>query len=245
MKETARQMKLNTIFIAFPYVPPALSALWVSLISQYSLSLVHPLVKSLAHDLRPDETTSLPKPPMPSPTHWKDALSRSLLKRETKKSNQPLLRNLPQRAEAQNKATSIQRMPCPMNWSATRIAEEYMNWLPNFFRPILLVRKENTTVSFMLGFIRQPLLVLCFSSERSSTDRVLFYVIDGLLVKSKGLSQGRLEFRKVNNGREILAAVLDFEPSIPWWIYFFTQAITHLIVMFGFKMHLRKIIQKN
>jgi hypothetical protein len=39
----------------------------------------------------------------------------------------------------------------------------------------------------------------------------------------------------------VLAAIHDFTPTLPWYFYNVTQAITHLIVMRGFGRHLGRI----
>ena len=50
--------------------------------------------------------------------------------------------------------------------------------------------------------------------------------------------RGRLEFRLAPNGQHILAAIHEFVPRLPWYIYIVTQAIAHLFVMWRFGAHL-------
>ena len=64
-----------------------------------------------------------------------------------------------------------------------------------------------------------------------------------MLAKYSG--RGRLEFRETWDKKYILAAIHDFRPSMPWFVYRYTQAIFHLIVMTFFGRHLWKIQQKN
>ena len=53
--------------------------------------------------------------------------------------------------------------------------------------------------------------------------------------------RGRLEFREVLGGRYVLAAIHDFTPSLPWFIYNQTQARVHLWVMHAFQRYLKKM----
>jgi hypothetical protein len=58
----------------------------------------------------------------------------------------------------------------------------------------------------------------------------------GLFSKKSG--RGRLEFREVLGGEACLAAIHDFKPRLPWFIYKVTQALVHLWVMKQFARHL-------
>jgi hypothetical protein len=62
-------------------------------------------------------------------------------------------------------------------------------------------------------------------------------VIGGLL--SGKMDRGRLEFREVLDRRYVMAALHEFRPALPWYIYYWTQAIVHLIVMKAFSEHLK------
>jgi len=135
---------------------------------------------------------------------------------------------------------SVQRLPLPQGRNALWMAEKYTIWLPRFLRLLVQVNvDENRICSFCMRGLRQPLLVLKFSPERSSLNRPLFYITGGILVsKRKGLMRGRLEFREVLKGKTIIAAIHDFSPSLPWFIYNWTQALVHLWVMEGFRRYL-------
>jgi len=52
---------------------------------------------------------------------------------------------------------------------------------------------------------------------------------------------GRLEFREVLDKKYVLVAIHDYVPTLPWFIYSFTQARIHLWVMKNFNRHLLKI----
>ena len=50
----------------------------------------------------------------------------------------------------------------------------------------------------------------------------------------------RLEFRLTPDRGHVIAAVQDFHPRLPWWLYVWTQAKLHAFVMWGFGRHLRR-----
>jgi hypothetical protein len=89
-----------------------------------------------------------------------------------------------------------------------------------------------------------PLLELSFAADRSPEGRQLFHVTGGLLADMSGSQNGRLEFRQALNGRCVIAAVHDFSPYLPWYVYNATQAIAHLLVMAGFRQHLKGLSRR-
>jgi hypothetical protein len=78
-------------------------------------------------------------------------------------------------------------------------------------------------------------------SERSGPDRELFRIEGGALVAASNESHARLEFREVLDGSAVLAAIHDYRPRLPWWLYNATQAQAHLAVMRGFARHLSRL----
>ena len=89
---------------------------------------------------------------------------------------------------------------------------------------------------FRAPMLKKALLELTLVSERSTADRRLFYVTGGLLARR--IDHGWLEFRQVAGGRYILAAIHDFAPRLPWFLYILTQAPLHLFVMKSFGKYL-------
>jgi hypothetical protein len=83
------------------------------------------------------------------------------------------------------------------------------------------------------------LLKLQFIPDRSDDRRQLFYIVGGLLVKR--VDYGWLEFRSVLKGRYVIAAIHEFVPTLPWYMYVLTQAVVHLWVMKSFSRYLRRL----
>ena len=101
-----------------------------------------------------------------------------------------------------------------------------------------MVRINTNEINFKL-FDKIILLTLVFSPERSTPDRQLLYITGGLLAK-KDQGRARLEFRETTCGKYFLAAIHEYRPSLPWYIYQYTQALFHLWVMKKFGNYLNK-----
>ena len=66
------------------------------------------------------------------------------------------------------------------------------------------------------------------------------YEIAGGRLAGQGQGQPRLEFRETPDGGHVLAAVQDFHPRLPGWLYASTQARFHLWVMRRYARHLAR-----
>src|SRR5690606_38254864 len=98
---------------------------------------------------------------------------------------------------------------------------------------------EDDLVNFCLLTHGLVLLRLRFAEERSTPDRSLFYIVGGFLaIVTKN---SRLEFRETLDKNYILTGIHDFMPSLPWWIYKYSQALIHIFVMRNFGKHLKKL----
>lgn len=229
MQETARRLGIRRFFVRVPVFTPTLSRLWVSLITNTSKDLVYPLVESLEHQMvaRADHLFDSES----SKRNYFDLLEKATMKTHAGRSSF--------RFRVQRKTVrSVQRLPLPLGRNAEWVKDQYIDWLPKFFRPLIQVRSADLNVSFSVLGPKPVLLGLVLSPERSNVDRQLFYIIKGWLVSEQ--NKGRLEFRVVLNRKFVLAAIHDFRPSLPWYIYKYSQAVLHALVMKAFARHLAK-----
>lgn len=155
----------------------------------------------------------------------------------------PVAYTLSRGAEKLNTVRSVQRFRLPRGMSADSVSFAYQHWLPRFFGSFLRVQKNKNYVSFHFLKTSLPLLNLEFSYQRSQPNRQLFFIRGGALVKET--TKGRLEFREVLGGRYLIAAIHDFRPKLPWWIYIYSQAPLHLFVMKRFGSWLEQKLKKN
>lgn len=241
MERAASEMNVRRFFIPFLGIPPGFSRLWVSTITGASSELVAPLIQSLVVDMLPGKTA-----PVFDKVTAKDALMTALHQAEMPRvpieiahqSVAPVAK-----PEIENSVVSIQRMPLPDGWTAYSVAQEYALWLPRMLTPFIRLElsADCQQVRFFLRGLRSPILELEFIVDRSDEERALFFVRGGLLRKKNSNPMSRLEFRVVPKMRVVLAAVLDFSPSLPWYLYLLTQAQAHRFVMWRFTSRLKKV----
>ena len=228
MNLTARQVGLKRLFLSVPFFTPTLSRLWVSLITNSSKDLVYPLIESLEHPMLARKSHLYADDPMGKT--YVDLLKKISLK---SKPSPSLFRFRVQR----NTVRSVQRLHLPPGHDAAWIKNQYIDWLPKFFVSIIAVTQDEDKIIFWFFKNKIRLLELSFSKDRSNESRQLLWVKYGLLVSKKNV--GRLEFRVVLNKKYVLAAIHEFKPALPWFIYKYTQAKLHLFVMNAFSRHLK------
>lgn len=228
MLKTARKIRKSTKVFTLNIIPLSLSRFWVTLITRVPKNLVYPLVLSLKHEMIPSPSHKWPHQE-DLKTKLDEVLAEALLTHETT--------NFKGYVPVQKDVRSIQRLVLPSGRNAIWVANEYFNWLPTFFSTLVKVLIEGDRCTFYLFHPNLKILILEKSNDRSSPDRQLLYVVGGIL--SGKQDRGRLEFRVVLERKYVMAALHEFRPALPWFIYRFTQAIVHLIVMKAFSEHLK------
>ncbi len=235
MKHLSIKLHKKHIFLPVPFVSPQLSKLWVRLITGAPKDLVYPLVDSL-------KTHMIPLSPRPqelnfiTPISFSDAIDRSI--QERKSGENPTAYKY-HGLDNDLSVRSVQRVTTLFRSEVKGVVDLYFKWLGGFLRPLLSVEKDGAFYNVRLIFLKRPLLVFEHSSARSFSDRELYYIRSGLLVGKS--TRARLEFRNIYQGLYKIIAIHDYIPSIPWFIYKYTQAIFHLLVMRSFgKFLIRK-----
>ena len=248
MKSTAKVLGKKRLFFPVWLFSPKLSRLWVRLVTGAPMQLIGPLVESLRHvmvckDHALAERYGLKT--MPFVTSLEKAL------RETKPSSKDASSSFPQtgltridQTPSANIVCSVQRLPLPTGRNAAWVSERYASWLIEFLYPIIRVERDpHGSLKLMLKFGLSrwsiSLLELYYAQDRSSPQRQLYYIQGGALLSSKAAAKGRFEFREVLHSQYVIAAIFDFVPALPWWIYKSSQALLHLFVMWAFKLDLK------
>ena len=240
MKRTAALLGLRRPMARVPFFTPGLSTLWVSLITGAPLALVGPLVQSLRHEMTVTDNP-LQRWLVQDALGFEAALARALEAAPTPKPRVASRRGDRRRAKAESTVRSVQRLPRPEGADARAIAHEYVRWLPSVPVPGLRCARDGACVSFFAAGMSRPLLILRLDEDRSPRGRALFYVEGGVLASDDGPRPGRFEFRLTPDGTHVLAAVHDFVPTLPWYVYELTQALGHLLVMRLFGRHLAHV----
>lgn len=234
MQAAARVYGRNLRIVSVPLNSYGLSKLWVRLFSGAERSLVEPLVESLKHDMlaMPNATAELiGRPAQNLATMLTQAARTAPVKLQL-----PRAQNLTERS-----VRSVQRLTVPPGVDAHWLAERYGVWLEHYFRGVIKVIRKKRHLQFSSQGI--VLLTLEYSAERSDKTRALYYISGGSLRRREAGESGRLEFRTLPNSNEALAAIHDFEPALPWFIYANSQAPLHEFVMHRFRDYLSRYRQ--
>lgn len=88
-----------------------------------------------------------------------------------------------------------------------------------------------------LPILKDPILTLDYSPERSREDAVTYMISGGRLARVQEGGRARLVFRRVLDENRVMITIHEYEPALPWFIYTLTQARVHLVVMtvFGYE----------
>ncbi|MEM6911292.1 MAG: NAD-dependent epimerase/dehydratase family protein [Verrucomicrobiota bacterium] len=241
---TAKVLGHQPRTLNFPANCIGLSRLWVALISQTTPRLVNPLLASLRHSLVAQDNLlrkTIASQAIPFEQSVRDSVDEEgrpdgYPQRSQRRKNRRRLRQA-------RRVRSVQRMPLPAGWDALQVATCYGQWLTRSSGTVIVVdRLEDGSLIFRLRWPRLVLLELHPSElTRHLQRRRVFYIRGGLLCRNEVEPPGRFEFRLVEEGRSVMAAIHEFPPRLPWWIYQYTQALLHLLVMRAFGLHLKQL----
>lgn len=243
LETTASVLGLKRTMFRLPFVPSWLSLYWVKYFSGASLALVGPLVESLKHDMVAHDNP-LQDRLRPEAISFREALSLSMNQKKDDLAPNPRqrLRQLDDRDLKQAKhVRSVQRMTLPEGKDARWVAQEYMRWLPRYVWPLLHCHVEGRVVQFRVKALGLKLLELTLAPDWSGSDRQVFFITGGFLADSKHNKRGRFEFREALGGSILIAAIHDYKPRLPWYVYIWTQAVAHLWVMNAFRNYLARL----
>ena len=220
-----------------------LSKHWVALFGSVPLALVGPLQESLRHHLE-----AAPNPLMDRLADRIVPLEASLRKAVDGRGRPlPNPRSHTQAKDARQikrakRVRSVQRMALPPGWGAGEIADEYGKWLSRRFGGALNAERDGAGVVRFLAFgNRLTLLELTPTPYTADNARRRAFYISGGLLSRKVDPPGRFEFRLFPENNCLIASIHGFAPTLPWWIYAFSQARLHLGVMHAFERHLNAI----
>lgn len=247
LSTTADVLGLSRPMFRLPMVPSWLSLYWVKYFSGAPLALVGPLVESLKHNMVASENP-LQKKLGEGALDFRTALTGSLNEKGNDLAPNPRKKIRQQDDHDLRRARhvrSVQRMTLPPGRDARWVAQEYMRWLPRYVWPLLHCRVENRIVQFRVKMLGLKLLELTLAPDWSGSDRQVFFITGGVLADSRHNKRGRFEFREALGGSTLIAAIHDYTPRLPWYVYIWTQAVAHLWVMNAFGHYLAKLARRG
>ncbi|MDD4972703.1 MAG: NAD(P)H-binding protein [Bacteriovorax sp.] len=220
IEQTIDHFGKKKILIPIPFFYIRFSKLWVTIFGETDYELVSPLIDSLMCDL-PMTSISPMIEDVIKYRSFKEMLKMVSTNKIVKKGSRSKL--------VDRTVRSIQRLPNPNRLNNETIYKKYISWLPSNFKYFIRINEINDLIIFYFFMLKIPLLILKKIQEKENVDRVKFHIIGGILTQTT--NTGSLEFRQVASGKYALATVHGFFPSLPWYIYKYTQAPLHKHIM--------------
>ena len=133
----------------------------------------------------------------------------------------------------------------PSNPPPDQISRSYWTWLGRLAPWILKVKTElddqgRVEEAQILFLGKLSALALERNPSRCDEEIETMDIVSGLLVRRNSPTNGRFEFRTVRCRGLVVMALQDYAPSLPWFIYQWTQAVFHRVVMSLFSRWLRR-----
>ncbi|SIN56794.1 NAD-dependent epimerase/dehydratase [Mycobacteroides abscessus subsp. abscessus] len=235
-KQTAEVLDKRLPTIDLPIIPIWLSKYWVKLISGVPKEMVYPLMDSLIHDMiRNDE--NIVKDISIGKIDYKESV-RNALEEETKTQK----KGKSSRKGDIKDVRAISRVVLPKDVNMIQLAESYANFLNRITLNVVNsdFNEDNFTIS--VPFLNKDLLLLSKDFKASNNERILYRIVGGDFALDSDGGNARLEFRRLPNSDACIIALQEYEPTLPWWVYKYTQAKVHKSVMnlFKFKINSQK-----
>lgn len=235
-KQTAEVLDKRLPTIDLPIIPIWLSKYWVKLISGVPKEMVYPLMDSLIHDMiRNDE--NIVKDISIGKIDYKESV-RNALEEETKTQK----KGKSSRKGDIKDVRAISRVVLPKDVNMIQLAESYANFLNRITLNVVNsdFNEDNFTIS--VPCLNKDLLLLSKDFKASNNERILYRIVGGDFALDSDGGNARLEFRRLPNSDACIIALQEYEPTLPWWVYKYTQAKVHKSVMnlFKFKISTQK-----
>jgi uncharacterized protein YbjT (DUF2867 family) len=244
LRRTAEVLGVRRRILTLPWMPLWLASATARLFSGAPSAVVGPALESL-----PQDTLIRDNPVQraidPEATPFREALRVAL-----DPSRRRLLPNPRQPIQGQDRemlrqarlVRSIQRIILPPGQDATWVAGNYFRWLGACCWPMVGTLIDDTgRCSVYLRFPRLQLLTLQRLAEESSPQRQVYAIVGGLLSRPGNQGQARFEFQTLLADRYTMAAIHDYAPALPWYLYLSTQAVAHLMVMRRYQRRLARL----
>ncbi|MCD8844029.1 NAD-dependent epimerase/dehydratase family protein [Staphylococcus gallinarum] len=235
-KQIAEVLDKRLPTVDLPIIPIWLSKYWVKLISGVPKEMVYPLMDSLIHDMiRNDE--NVVKDISIGKIDYKKSV-RNALEEETKTQK----KGKSSRKGDIKDVRAISRVVLPKDVNMIQLAESYANFLNRITLNVVNsdFNEDNFTIS--VPCLNKDLLLLSKDFKASNNERILYRIVGGDFALDSDGGNARLEFRRLPNSDACIIALQEYEPTLPWWVYKYTQAKVHKSVMnlFKFKINSQK-----
>lgn len=233
-QKTAKVLNKKLPMIEFPIVPIWLSRFWVRLISGIPKEMVYPLMGSLIHDMTRDKAHTVDDISFGNIGYEESV--RNALAEEQETSKKKSKSSSPSKVKD---VRAISRVNIPQHMTIDDVAECYARFLNRITLNMVYSDFNEDYFTITIPLLNRDLIVLEKDKAHSDHNRILYRIIGGDFALASNGGNARLEFRRLPNSQKCIIALQEYEPTLPWFIYKFTQAKVHKSVMNLFKLRLK------
>ncbi|MBF2756774.1 NAD(P)H-binding protein [Staphylococcus sp. GDY8P57P] len=246
IQRTAVVLNKRLPIVDLPIIPIWVSRYWVQLISQVPKEMVYPLMNSLVHDMIPQPERTHPDISI-GKMSYEESVEQAL--NEENKMNQKQNKNKKSSSESKKESIkdvrAISRFSIPANYSMEDVAKTYATFINNITLHLINGTINENKFDITLPFTNQFILKMERDMEDSSEDMIVYKIVGGNLALSNNGGNARFEFRRILDTNEAIVALQEYEPTLPWVVYKYTQANIHKTVMELFVNHMNKRAEED
>lgn len=136
---------------------------------------------------------------------------------------------------------AMTRFRIPESYSIQDVTREYAEFINNITLHLVNGTINEHEFNIQLPLIRKCILKMKRDNHDSINEMIVYKIVGGDLAMVKDSSNARFEFRRILDTNEGIAALQGYEPTLPWGVYKFTQAIAHKFVMGVFKQYMNHL----
>lgn len=136
---------------------------------------------------------------------------------------------------------AMTRFRIPESYSIQDVTREYAEFINNITLHLVNGTINEHEFNIQLPLIRKCILKMKRDNHDSINEMIVYKIVGGDLAMVKNSGNARFEFRRILDTNEGIAALQEYESTLPWGVYKFTQAIAHKFVMGVFKQHMNHL----
>ncbi|MGZ2590373.1 hypothetical protein ACUW81_000608 [Staphylococcus borealis] len=208
--------------------------------------MVYPLMNSLVHDMIPQPERTHPDISI-GKMSYEESVEQAL--NEENKMNQKQNKNKKSSSKSKKESIkdvrAISRFSIPANYSMEDVAKTYATFINNITLHLINGTINENKFDITLPFMNQFILKMERDMEDSSEDMIVYKIVGGNLALSNNGGNARFEFRRILDTNEAIVALQEYEPTLPWVVYKYTQANIHKTVMELFVNHMNKLAEED
>ncbi|MCJ1656557.1 NAD(P)H-binding protein [Staphylococcus sp. NRL 16/872] len=243
IKRTANVLDKRLPILDLPIIPVWVSRYWVQLISQVPKEMVYPLMNNLVHDMIPPPHRIHPELSLGN-IDYEDSIKKALKEEEKHGQVKKSKESKSKRSNEKNKKEEIKdvraitRIKIPESYSIRDVAQEYAKFINDITLHLVSGNINEYEFNIRLPLINKFLLKMERDEHDATKEMIVYRIVGGDLALARDDGNARFEFRRILDTNEGLIALQEYEPTLPWTIYKFTQANAHKAVMDVFMKHM-------